>query len=314
MNITVILCTYNRCRSLLKTLDSVAASTLPDSVRWEVLVVDNNSSDQTPEVVEEFCQQHRGRFRYIFERRQGKSHALNTGIQEARGDVFAFMDDDVTVDPDWLQNLTASLQGDEWAGAGGRILPEGNFSPPRWLALNGPYAMRGALVLFDLGGRPGRLDCAPWGTNMAFRRVMFEKYGGFRTDLGPRPGSEIRNEDTEFGRRLMARGEHLWYAPSAVVYHAVPENRIKKKFFLQWWFDHGRADIREDSKRCDSWHLGIPHAIRGMLSVTLRWLLALSSQRRFYFKTQIWLAAGQIVEAYRQRQSGPTKQTNTRNA
>jgi len=83
MKITVIVCTYNRCQNLAKALDSVAVSTLPDSIKWEVIVVDNNSSDQTREVVEDFCCRHPGRFRYIFEPRQGVCNARNAGIREA---------------------------------------------------------------------------------------------------------------------------------------------------------------------------------------------------------------------------------------
>ena len=110
MRVSVILCTYNRCESLRTALQSVAACRFPESTPWEVLVVDNNSKDQTPAVVEEFVQQYPGRFRYLFEPQPGKSHALNSGIQEARGDILAFMDDDVTVDPGWLQTLTNVLQ------------------------------------------------------------------------------------------------------------------------------------------------------------------------------------------------------------
>jgi len=300
MLITVILCTFNRSVSLAKALESVAASILPPEVAWEVLVVDNNSNDSTPHVVSNFCGQHPHRFRYLFEPRQGKSYALNTGIQEARGDVLAFMDDDVTVDPHWLHSLTVSLRTDEWAGSGGRILPERKFSPPRWLALQGPYSMPSALALFDLGDQPGRLECSPWGTNMAFRRVMFEKYGGFRVDLGPRPGSEIRNEDTEFGRRLLAADERLRYEPSAVVNHSLPEHRLRKEYFLKWWFAFGQADIRENGRSSNAWHLGIPQLFGKALGFLLRWLLAFNPQRRFYCKAMLWLWAGRIAETYRQ--------------
>jgi glucosyl-dolichyl phosphate glucuronosyltransferase len=237
MNITVILCTFNRCQSLAKTLESVAASKLPASVEWEVLVVDNNSSDQTHEVVEGFSRRYPGRFRYLFEPQPGKSFALNTGVSKARGDVLAFLDDDVTVEPTWLQNLTAPLNGSGWAGTGGRTLLAQRYSPPPWLALEGPYAVGHALAaLFDLGPEPCDLDRAPYGTNMAYRKDMFEKYAVFRTDLGPSPNREIPrpNEDTEFGRRLMAAGERLRYEPSAVVYHPAPQNRIQKSYFLTW--------------------------------------------------------------------------------
>jgi glucosyl-dolichyl phosphate glucuronosyltransferase len=305
MKITVILCTYNRCRSLAKALESVAASQMPDSVEWEVLLVDNNSSDQTREVAEEFCARYPGRFRYLFEPQQGKSHALNAGIRKASGDILAFVDDDVTVEPTWLRNLTTPLYDGEWVGSGGRIYLEQTLSLPRWLALDGPYSLGGVLVLFDRGDKPGELDWAPYGTNMAFRRAMFEKYGDFRTDLGPNPGSEIRGEDTEFGRRLMFSGERLRYEPLAIVYHSVPENRLRKKYFLAWYFDFGRALARENGRGRDVW--GIPRPYFGILKTgttsmarfALRWMLALIPHRRFFYKVLVWREAGQIVEMYR---------------
>src|SRR5271163_1575532 len=108
MKITVILCTYNRAHSISMALESVLASVLPPDVEWEVLVVDNNSKDQTRAVANEFCIRHPGRVRYLFEEHQGLSNARNAGIREARGEIIAFTDDDVTVDSTWLQNLTAS--------------------------------------------------------------------------------------------------------------------------------------------------------------------------------------------------------------
>ncbi|GAC1680534.1 MAG: glycosyltransferase family 2 protein [Candidatus Acidiferrum sp.] len=305
MNVTVILCTYNRFESLAKALESVGASIVPPTITWEVLVVDNNSHDRTHEVVDEFCSRYPGRFRYLFEPKPGKSNALNSGIREARGNVLAFMDDDVTVEPTWLRNLTAPLQDGEWAGVGGRIYPERDFSPPRWLSVDGPYSMGGILALFDLGDTAGQLDRAPFGTNMAFQRKMFEKYGDFRTDMGPRPNSEIRNEDTEFGRRLMAAGERLWYEPSAVVHHGVPENRLRKEYFQKFWFDHGRAAVRELGRRPDIW--GVPRPCLSILKMaillvgrTLRWILTLNAKQKFYRKFWVWMTAGEIAEFYQQ--------------
>jgi glycosyltransferase involved in cell wall biosynthesis len=287
---------------LAKALESAATLRLPEPDEWEVLVVDNNSSDQTREMVEDFCRQYPGRFRYLFEPRQGKSHALNTGIREAHGDVIAFMDDDVIVEPTWLQNLTASLRNREWAGAGGRILPQQTLTLPRWLSLERRYALA-PLALFDPGPEAGELTEAPFGTNMAFRKGVFEKYGGFRTDLGPQPGSEIRSEDSEFGHRLLAAGERLRYEPSAVVYHAVPECRLQKKYFLAWWFDKVRADIRAfGTPRNATWHIaGTPLVLFPRLIVwTLRWTVAIKPSRRFSCKLNVWKLAGEILECYRQ--------------
>src|SRR5262245_52428129 len=108
--ITVILCTYDRARILERALESAAALVLPSSIEWEVLVVDNNSTDQTQSVIADFCRRYPGRFRYLFEAQQGLCHARNAGVREARGEIIAFMDDDAMAEPGWLNNLTAGLQ------------------------------------------------------------------------------------------------------------------------------------------------------------------------------------------------------------
>jgi glucosyl-dolichyl phosphate glucuronosyltransferase len=292
MHITVILCTYNRCQSLSKALSSVAASTLPPSVKWEVLVVDNNSCDQTREVVEDFCRRYPARFRYLFEPQTGKSHALQTGIREARGDVVAFTDDDVTVEPTWLQNLTAELHSGEWAGAGGRIVLQWPPSLPDWLAIEGPWVRHG-LPAFDQGHEAKELIEPPFGPNMAFRKEVFQKHGGFRTDLGPSPENYIRCEDTEIGRRLIAAGERLRYEPSAVVYHPVPQNQIEKKYILEWWFDYGRAHAREFQIR----------PVHGFCSIVvwkLRGAVASDPQLRFFSRLVVRERLGEISEFFRQ--------------
>jgi glucosyl-dolichyl phosphate glucuronosyltransferase len=306
VQLSVILCTYNRCQKLAKALESIAASVLPGSCDWEVLVVDNNSKDQTRELIEAFVRQHPDRFRYVFEPQQGKSNALNRGIVEAKGETLAFVDDDVTVEPAWLQNLTAPLQNRSWVGAGGRICAPGNVALPPWIGLEGNHSLAGSLALFDRGASPRQLTDPPYGTNMAFRREMFEKYGIFRTDLGPCPGSEIRGEDTEFCVRLMKAGERLLYQPSAVVYHEVPENRLQKKYFLAWYFDYGRAFVRtKDSKANLGWIprplIGITNHLLVMLpKKILRWLLTFEVKERFYAKTQVWMTAGETAEIYGQ--------------
>jgi glucosyl-dolichyl phosphate glucuronosyltransferase len=301
MNITVILCTYNRHQGLAKALESIAASELPESIEWEVLVVDNNSSDQTREVVEDFCRRFPGRFRYLFEPRQGKSQALNAGIREAQSDILAFTDDDLTVDPLWLQNLTASLEKGEWVGAGGRTLPEKTFSAPRWLRIADKSALS-PLGMFDIGAKAGEFTEPPIGNNMAYRKTMFKKHGGFRTDLGPRPGSEIRSEDTEFGQRLLTVGEKLWYEPAAVVYHSTHESRLQKDYFLEWWHAKARANIRELGSPADARWLvaGVPLVLfRRLVVWTLRWMFAAEPAKRFTNKINVWVSAGAVQECYR---------------
>ena len=302
LDITVLLCTYNRCQDLSGALQSIAASQVANSVTWEVLVVDNNSTDRTRDVVDTFSLQHPGRFRYLFEPKAGKSFALNAGIANARGKVLAFVDDDVNVEPAWLQNLTADLLHEgEWAGVGGRTLPAGTFTPPPWLPDNFHSIV---FACFDLGNSAAELDQAPYGTNMAFRKSVFERHGGFRTDLGPTPNSQIRNEDTELGRRLLKAGERLRYEPSALVYHPVPQGRIRREYFFAWWFDFGRAEIRERGDRPDVYgvpwnYLSLLYRAAEMPVLTLRWMFTIDPQERFRYKCWVWKGAGQIAELYR---------------
>jgi glycosyltransferase involved in cell wall biosynthesis len=313
--ISVILCTYNRCESLARALHSVAASQLPESVRWEVLVIDNNSTDQTRGVTEEFCRKHPGCFRYIFEPRQGKSIALNTGIREAHGDIFAFIDDDVTVEPTWLRNLTAALGTSEWAGTGGRILPACKFVKPGWLMLEDRHALA-PLALFDRGLLEGALTESPYGTNMAYRRAMFEKHGPFRTDLGPQGDSRVpqKSEDSEFGRRLLDAGEHLRYEPTAIVYHEIPDARVRKTYFLNWWFDKSRSDIRASGVPSDAKWLMAGISLELVCRCALwaaRWMTTIEPARRFSAKTKVWAVAGWILESYRQSRDRTTELRRT---
>ena len=307
MDITVVLCTYNRCDSLAAALESVAVSQLPHSVSWEVLVVDNNSTDRTREVIERFASQYPGRFRYAFEPHPGKSHALNSAIRHTSARILAFMDDDVLVEPDWLRMLTWIFDDSEYAGAGGRILPA-SFTPPAWLETSARYALA-PLAMFDLGPAAGRLREPPFGTNMAFRYEVFARYGDFRRDLGPQPGSEIRSEDTEFGTRLLQRGEHLWYEPAAVVHHTIARSRITRHYFLKWWFDKARADIRElGIPPGTRWYIaGIPlYLIRSLIAWTLRWLLAFRSGPRFSAKLNLWKVVGAMKECLDQSRRRPS--------
>lgn len=303
MTITLILCTFNRANSINAALESVLASIIPAGIDWEVLVVDNNSKDRTRAVVEEACSRHPGRVRYLFEPKQGLSNARNTGISEARGSVVAFTDDDVTVDPKWLQHLTQPLLDNQCAGAAGRILL-GEFQPPSWLAISGPHNLGGSLVQFDLGDEPVLLDRAPFGASMAFQKSVFEKYGGFRTDLGRSGKSLIGNEDTEFGMRLIAGGLRVLYVPQAIVYHPVLKERLTKGYFRSYWFGLGRALVRQKGERHPLWK--VPRVYVKEFRQRLHWMKVddqrwyRKPQGRFYCEMHALQALGQMVEDWSQ--------------
>ena len=117
------------------------------------------------------------------------------------------LDDDVVIEPTWLKNLTSSLHGSDWAGAGGRTLLDRPFSPPSWLSLKFPGGHGGVVAaLFDLGESPRELNLAPYGTNMAYRKKMFEQYGLFRTDLGPSSNRKTPRPDEDYRIRPQVDG------------------------------------------------------------------------------------------------------------
>ena len=300
MNITVIVCTYNRCHFLAKTLDSIAVQTVPEPFKWEVLVVDNNSCDRTRELVESFCVKDPARFRLVSEQQQGLSHARNTGIRNARGKILAFTDDDIYVESGWLWNLTSSLHSGEWAGAGGLIMPVCLGTLPNWLLID-DFRTLGAFAGFDLGAASGPLTRPPYGGNMAYRRETFEKYGGFRVDLG-RIGTNLEGrEEVEFANRLLARGEKLRYAPTAVVRHSVPECRMSKSYVLRWYYSNGRSEVVDLGPPTDTrWKLGgVPlYLFRRLVRWTLQWMVSIGAPRRFTCQRTVWYLAGIALACY----------------
>ena len=299
MNASVLVCTYNRAEMLAASLRSLAQLSVPPEFAWEVLIVDNNSTDNTRGVAEAFAAEFPGRFRYVFESRQGKSFALNTAIREARGEILAFTDDDATVDQRWLAELIAAIEKFDCAGVGGKIVPVWDSTKPDWLVLDGPYKLMDAVVSLDLGPEPIPIKTAVYGVNMAFRRDVFQKYGDFRKDLGPTVGSEVRGEDSEFCRRLVKAGEMLVYVPGAVVYHPVEKKRMDKQYFQAWYLGRGRASVREGGIPSDAVrYFGIPRYLLGSLGRNLlRWLFCPSATPRFHHKLSMYETWGQILES-----------------
>lgn len=299
IKISVVICSYNRASGLSRVIDSVASQKLPESIGWEVVVVDNNSTDQTRQAVEACQQRYPGLIRYLFEPRQGLSFARNTGIQHARGDILAFIDDDEFAAEGWLEALTANLHDPQWAGAGGRVVPEWTEPRPNWLRVTNPFTL-GPLAGFDPGFAAGQMTDPPVGANMAFRKDMFGKYGGFRTDLGRTGENLISNEDIEFGRRLIAAGERLRFEPEAVTYHPVSESRIRRSYFLAWWFNKGRSDVRE--RGCETKGLKVLGRLillcRYAAVEAVRWSLSMDRSLRFVCRLKIWNLAGQGIELW----------------
>ncbi len=246
MEASVILCTFNRCECLRKTLESFCAMHTPTHGAWELIVMDNRSSDATRAVCESF--QDRLPMRYLFEGRQGKVHALMTGIAAAGADLLLFTDDDVLVDADWLtRTIEAARAQPEAAFFGGKILPRWEGTPPVWLAEMSRTTLAGVTVHYDHGDEPRYLepDEEPFfGANLAIRRRVFEGGYAFRRDIGPKGNEPTRQEETDLLKRMMAAGLRGYYEPRAVIHHCNPPHRMTEAYMREWFVGDGICRAR----------------------------------------------------------------------
>ena len=300
MNASVILCTHNRAPLLRRALESLADLDVPAGLAWELLVVDNNSTDGTRAIVEQELAEARLPCRYLFEPSQGKSFALNTGIARALGQVLVFTDDDVTFDRGWLRALLAAFDAPDCAGVGGQIVPVWPAPPPRWYGTTGPYALLPAVVRYQFDAS-GPVTKPPYGANMGYRREMFERYGIFRTDIGPRAAEMIRGEDSEFGLRVLAGGERVIYVPGAIVHHPVEPARMTLHYFEQYYYAEGRMEARVFPAPSGTvrW-LGIPrYCFRDFVEHLFRWWTSLNPQARAFHRLSSWRVLGNIFEAWK---------------
>jgi glycosyltransferase involved in cell wall biosynthesis len=246
MNVTILICTYNRAGLLGRTLDSLAALDASQGRTWEVLVVDNNSTDGTRACVERRQPTFPVELRYHFEGRQGKSIALNTGFDLARGEIILYTDDDVRVPRGWMEAAVRPLFAQpDLAYTGGPVRPLWESAPPAWLDPGGN--MGGTIAVKDHGGTSFIFEehrKTPLGVNMAVRRELIERIGGFRPDLGRCGKSLLGQEQAEFFYRSRASGARGAYIPDMVVEHHVPAGRLTHRYFRRWWFWKGISHAR----------------------------------------------------------------------
>ena len=300
--ISVVICTYNRSSSLAKTLESLRQMTVPSELKWELIVVDNNSTDNTRSIITEFARTSRLNVKYVFEPQQGLCYARNAGVANSNGEITAFTDDDVLVAAEWLTGLADTFTEFDCIAVGGKITQVWDgIIKPNWLS--GPYLRlsNGPIPCFEHGDEAKLISLPLLGANMAFRKSAFQKYGLFRTDmdvgsLGPQLGG-----DFEFALRLLRAGESIAYSPRALVFHPAEQERITKAYFLRFYYNLGRAEIQLGLQGWPSGavlYLGIPHWVfRALFKKFTTWLFALGA-KRFFYKAQLYRLMGQMREAH----------------
>ena len=231
-DVSVVISTCNRCVSLAATLEALRRQITP-GLHFEVIVVDNNSSDRTPEIVKQFQADERHLFRYIFERRQGVSYGRNAGIQASRAPIVAFTDDDNCADADWVARLKEALdRHPEAAAVGGRILPVWPATKPSWL----DERHWSPLAILDYGERPFYTSVTDprclITANLAVRREVLRAIGGFAPDFP-------RSQDHELQIRLWRSGALVLYAPDLVVRAHIKPERLTRSYHRAWHAKHG---------------------------------------------------------------------------
>jgi glucosyl-dolichyl phosphate glucuronosyltransferase len=251
-SLTVLICSYNRAALLEETLAALASARAPNRCDVEILVVDNNSSDDTAGVVRRAGAEGPWPVRYALERQQGKSYALNHGLRNARGDVLALTDDDVLPAADWLVRIADLFKAEDPVFVFGKVLPRWEVMPPPELLTTPARDIWGPLALVDYGDERVRYDAAsfgrrrlPIGANLAIRREAVQAIGGWRTDLGKVDNTLIAGEDHELCVRLYRAGLYSGlYDPSVIVRHFVPASRLTRAYFRRWFYWHGRTMAR----------------------------------------------------------------------
>ena len=238
MLVTVAVCTYKRPDYLRQTLQGIARQDFPRD-QYEVLVVDNNSPDNTAEVVAEFAGENPTP-RYVNEPRQGLDYSRNRAIAEAKGDIIIMADNDILMERDWISQMVAPLLADKAGrigGLGGEVVPVFPDGLPAWLeGSHGPQSFRA-----DAG--PVLPPQSPMGASFAFPRRVFEQYGGFRTDLDRRVPQLFAGGDGEMIRRLRRAGLEIWFVPGAKVLHQIPASRLNLRYTLRHGFDSARSRV-----------------------------------------------------------------------
>jgi glycosyltransferase involved in cell wall biosynthesis len=317
-DISVVITTFNRSDMLPAALESVLERQCGET-RYEVIVVDNNSTDRTRDVIEGFMARN-GNLRCIFEPRQGVSHGRNAGIAHARAPIIAFFDDDIRVASNWIANIKRAFdEHPDIDFLGGKILPRWITSPPPWLTREHWWP----LALLDYGDQPVYVTadnplCLPT-ANASFRREVFERVGVFSPDFS-------RGEDHELLLRLWQVGSRGLYDPSVVVVAEVQPERLQERYHLRWNATTGRfnslmhlndimdSDGRIIGERPDMIRFfGVPAFIyRSLVVETRKWISASLLGRKaasLRSRNAVWYLLGYISKRYEDTNPQPRLST-----
>jgi len=296
INISVIICTYNRANSLADTLLCLTKQSY-EAVNWELIIVDNNSNDNTKEIISQYSKK-LPNLTYKFEPQQGLSYARNLGINSAHGSIIVFTDDDVLPEIDWLEQIQNNMEKYNCDACGGYIAPKWEVPPPAWLT----DIFYGFLAIKTDTNGPRQLsidDELPFGANMAFRKSMFSIYGLFDTQKGRKGNILAGGEDIEMFERIIHANCSVYYFPDIKVTHKVEAFRIKKNYFRRWRFQSSKniamAFTFEGSRRIFGIPLYLIHQTARAFIKSFFYLMTMPKDIAFKQEMIVWHFLGSIA-------------------
>ncbi|MER3440531.1 MAG: hypothetical protein C4296_04035 [Gemmataceae bacterium] len=311
MKVSVIICTWNRAKLLDMTLAHMQRLRIPEGVEWELIVVNNNCTDDTDAIIAKYT----GRLpiHRLFEPKQGLSFARNSGVEQAKGELILFTDDDVLVDSEWLAEYVKAAQDHPQAAYFGGtiapwIIPDGlHRKVQRWpdLLTTLPLRQFGAYVgSFPDGERP-------YGANMAFRSFVFQDCL-FRTDLGPVKRQHIVGDETDLINRLDAKGYQGIWVGTAKVSHYVDPSRLTLRYYMKKWYAIGQTHARMDRDLPSRCTMGFPRWLlkQAVLSYVRFLACLLYAPRKLLYRIRLsCYLTGLLIEARRigKRRTAPSR-------
>ena len=240
--ITLIICTYNREKYIGPLLESIAKNDYPTS-DYEIVLVDNNCTDNTRGVCEQFATTHPEiTLRYVVETEQGLSAARNKGIKEAKGDIIIYVDDDALVDADYIRIYAEQFAAHpETMAPGGPIEPLYETEEPKWMS---PYTKALLTAWMNYGDKVREYPNGryPGGGNAAYRKVVFEKVGLFNTELGRKGSALLASEEKDIFDKMKAQGMQVLYLPTPVLHHIIPQAKLEEDYFNRLTLQIGRSE------------------------------------------------------------------------
>lgn len=244
-SISVIVCTYNRQDCIRACIESVVDSILhsQEPHKYELIVVNNNSTDNTGQILESMSVPNCVEFSIVGEYKQGLSFARNKGIEVSKYDYVTFIDDDAFVRIDWCKNLSSYIKDNSPSAFGGKIIPIFESEPPKWF--RSEYHSNYSILDCELNSGPFPPLMGPVGANMGFYKKAFTDQF-FITDLGRKGESLLSGEESEFFARIRNRSM-IHYIDSVVVKHLIPDSRLTKNWLYKRFYYGGYSHIMTKS-------------------------------------------------------------------